>query len=513
MDKPQNKSTETELKLIVSKADERRLADHAAFRPPHASAPKTERLVTTYFDTPNQDLARLGLSLRVRRAGGSRIQTIKSRGNGGGAATVRGEWEWPTPSDEPDLTLAAGTPPGDQLPPGLGPELQPVIVTDVVRTARTLEFEGATIEVALDSGSIKAGTGKESIHELELELREGRPAALYRLALELNAATPLAVEIESKAARGYRLKTGSLAGAVKASPVDLDTDVEAADGFRQIIANGLRHLLANRAAALAGDAEGVHQARIAIRRMRSALQLFEPRLEEHTTAAFERELRRIGRVVGEARDWDVFCLEALPKSFDNTEEACWGSLMREAADSRRRAAREASAREIHAASFTALVLGLSAWTESGRENRRLLGDSGLDRPLSDIAPKLLDRMDQKVNRCGRDIGLRAPAASLHPLRKSLKKLRYSVEFLSSFYPGKAAKAFLRRLKKLQKSLGLVNDAAAAITRAEQLADDGRADLAVAVGALALSQERACSRARRKLPRQWSAFEREVRFWR
>ena len=92
MGKPQNNPTETELKLTVSKAGKRRLPDHAAFRPPYASPAKTERLVTTYFDTPNQDLARLGLSLRVRRRGGNRIQTVKSQGKGGGAATVRGEW-------------------------------------------------------------------------------------------------------------------------------------------------------------------------------------------------------------------------------------------------------------------------------------------------------------------------------------------------------------------------------------------------------------------------------------
>ena len=76
MAKP-DRPTETELKLIVSPSAEERLAGLAAFRPPRASKPKTQHIVTTYFDTPNQDLARRGLSLRVRRAGKKRIQAVK----------------------------------------------------------------------------------------------------------------------------------------------------------------------------------------------------------------------------------------------------------------------------------------------------------------------------------------------------------------------------------------------------------------------------------------------------
>ena len=514
--KAQPRQTETELKLIISRAGERSLAEHAAFKPPRASEPRSQRLVTTYFDTPNQSLAERGLTLRVRRAGGRRIQTVKSVGKGG-VATSRGEWEWPLSGDEPDLRLAAGTPVADRLSQGVDDELRPVVVTDVMRTTRTVELEGNTIEAALDSGSIAAGDAKESINELELELREGARGALYRLALALHAATPLAVEVESKAARGYRLKAGTGPHATEASAPDLDRDVRAADGFRQIVANALSHLLANRAAALAGDAEGIHQTRVAIRRLRTALGLFAPRLETHATSIFQDELRRIGRIIGEGRDWDVFCLEMLPQSFDDTKdemkEAGWGRLMGEAADTRRRAADAACAREIGAASYTGLVLGLSAWIEDGQERRSLLGDKRLNRPLSDIAPQLLDRLARKVVRRGRRMSARASAATLHPLHMSLKKLRYGVEFLSSLYPRKSVKAFLRPLKKLQRGLGTVNDSATAIRLAEQLAREGRADLGVATGALARSREQATRDATRKLKQQWSAFQRQQRYWR
>lgn len=501
--------TETELKLIISPAGERRLEELPAFRPPRASEPKIQRIVTTYFDTPNRDLQRRGLSLRVRRAGGKRIQAVKASSNGG-AVKARCEWEWPIAKEEPDLGLAAQTPVADALPADR--VLEPVVVTDVVRTTRTLQLEGNTIEAALDSGSILAGEAKEPIHELELELREGAPGALYRLALTIHAATPLAVEVESKAARGFRLIEGKAPHATNFPAVKLDRDVSAGDGLRQIVANGIGHLLANRASASAGDAEGIHQARVAIRRVRSALRLFAPRLEPHAAALFQNELQRAGRVVGEARDWDVFCGEMLPQSFGQSGEAELAALIRSAAEARRKAADHICARELRAASFTALVLGLGAWTETGREHRRLLGDKRLERRLSRVAPGLLDRLARKVEKRGRALQPNASPVALHPLRKALKKLRYSIEFLASLYPPKAVKRFLRRLKDLQKGLGAINDAAVATRLAEQLAGGGHVELGLPVGVVAISREEARRAAMRKLERQWRAFRRQERFW-
>jgi triphosphatase len=512
MPKPQRRHIETELKLILSPAGERRLGELAAFRPPHASEPQSERIVTTYFDTANRDLARRGLSLRVRRAGEKRVQAVKAEGNAG-AVKARGEWEWPIDKEEPDLGLAASTPVAEALPPEIDKELEPVVVTDVVRTKRIVQLEANTIEAALDSGAIEAGDVSEPVHELELELREGTPGALYRLALALHATTPLAVEVESKAARGYRLRDGGAPHADKPDPPALDKKIHAADGVRDIVANGLSHLLMNRAAALAGDAEGIHQTRVAIRRLRSALRLFEPRLEPHAVSLFQDELQRLGRAIGEARDWDVFCVEMLPESFDGGENAEWGQLIRAAAERRRKEADATCAGEVSSPSFTALILGLAAWTETGREHRALLGDKRLERKLAKIAPDLLDRLFGKVRKRGRAVQPGASASELHPLRKSLKKLRYGVEFLASLYPKKAVKRLVKRMKGLQKSLGVINDAATATRLAQQLAGGGHVELGVPVGALVQSREHASRAAMRKLGKQWADFRAQDRFWR
>ena len=468
--------------------------------------------MTTYFDTPDSDLKRRGFTLRVRRAGDKRIQAVKAAG-GGGVAKERGEWEWPTEKESPDLALAAGTALVDALPPDAEKKLRPVVVTDVVRTTRIVDADGTTIEAAIDNGSIKAGKTRLPVHELELELRNGTPGALYRLALALLSATPLAVEVESKAARGYRLMDKSIPRPEKPEALELGRKVRGVEGLRTIIANGLGHLLANQPSAVGRDAEGIHQTRVAICRLCSALRMLEPRLEPHVTALFQDELRRIGRVIGEARDWDIFCLQTLPKSFAELDDAGLAEVTRKAAEARRAAADERCRRELTASSFTALVLSMAAWAEAGQDMRRAVGDRRLKRRLSRQAPDLLDRLARKVAKRGRALGPNAPASELHPVRKALKKLRYDVEFVAAFYPRTAVKRYLRQLKDLQKSLGVINDAAVAIRLAEDLANGDRTKLGAPLAVLAASCERASWISKRKLDRQWDAFRRQDPFWR
>ena len=293
----QREKIETELKLTFEPEAASCLASHPALKPPCASAPRSERLVSTYFDTPSLELARRGLSLRIRAAGSRRVQTLKTTGKDG-ATMARGEWEWPLRDNKPDLALAAGNPIAGRLPPDIGPRLRPIVVTDVMRTTRTLNFHESTIEAALDSGSIVAGNRKQPVHELELELRNGAPGALYGLALSLHAVTPLSIEPDSKAARGYRLRERSGPTTRKATSIEFDSDIVAGDALRLIVGETLSHLLSNRSATLAGNTEGVHQARIAVRRLRTALRLFAPRLEPHAAAAFQSRLRRVGEIIG-----------------------------------------------------------------------------------------------------------------------------------------------------------------------------------------------------------------------
>ena len=503
---------ETELKLALSAPIAESAFSVAALKRKGAAKPKSRRLVTTYYDTPEKDLARRGVSLRIRQENDKRIQTVKATSNAG-VANSRGEWEWPVERATPDLGLLRHAPVAKLFADVSEERLKPVVVTDVVRTTQNLKVDGDVVEASLDQGSIVAGEAKEDIRELELELREGTPASLYRLALELNSAIPFDIEVESKAARGFRLKEGLPPQASKPSEMRLNSDDPAIEALRAIIAETLGHLLANQPAAFAGDPEGVHQVRVAVRRIRSALELFSPHLESHAKSLFEGELRRAGQTIGEARDWDVFCDEIMAKVCETPEPRKFGEMMKGPAEARRVAAHQACVRQLQDPSFRALVLGLAAWTEEGREDSGQVGDRGLKRAIGDIAGNLLDRLDAKATKRGRAVRPHALPAELHPLRKSLKKLRYSVEFLESIYPPKKTKRFLRHLKKLQEALGELNDAAMATRLAERLAADKHLELAPSVAANSLGQERAAQDAMKALAKKWQAYCDEPRFWR
>ena len=134
-----------------------------------AAAPRRHHQVTTYFDTPDHLLDRTGLTLRVRRSGGTYTQTVKSRANCGGVATRRSEWEWRIGQDEPDVGQLAETRALAMAATAIKDRLEPVFVTDIRRTTRLLHLDDNTVaEAAIDEGSIEAGPASEPICELEL---------------------------------------------------------------------------------------------------------------------------------------------------------------------------------------------------------------------------------------------------------------------------------------------------------------------------------------------------------
>ncbi len=158
---------ETELKLAVPPGHGARLLEHPAFRAALASPPEEQHEVTTYFDTPDLALARKGFSLRVKRTGGRRVQTLKGGNTANSVALRRGEWEWPIEQDEPDLGLLAQLPLDGAEPGNIDGHLEPVFVTDIRRTVCGLHLAAGTrAEAAFDEGDIAAGEAREPVSEL-----------------------------------------------------------------------------------------------------------------------------------------------------------------------------------------------------------------------------------------------------------------------------------------------------------------------------------------------------------
>ncbi|MFT8244080.1 CHAD domain-containing protein [Roseomonas sp. BN140053] len=494
-DPEQQPPRELEIKLVLPEAVTIDLGALPWLNGMETGAPDAGRQVSIYFDTPGRDLLRNGLALRIRRSGEKRVQTLKSRSDG--TAFGRGEWESPINRDAPELKRLAGTPAEPVL--GLAAALEPMFESDVRRTRRHLRLvDGSEVELALDEGVLRAAESSEPIREVELELKRGAPAALYRLAADLAAALPGAMlSTDSKSERGWRLLDRAPPAPRKAEHLQLPEDIGTAEGIRRILGTALRHLLANLPAARAGQMGGVHQARVAVRRLRAALNLFEPKLGKENTARLEAELQRLGQALGAARDWDVFCEETLRDAAEDAAAAPWLPQLRELAEAERVAAHRELEADLAQPALTRLILDLAAWIEE---------PAGLEdgsAPLADFARPLLKRLERKVHRRGKGLRHR-PVEELHALRKSLKKLRYGLEFLGGLFPSRKVHRYLRGCTALQERLGTINDAATAKAMVARLA--GAGDLAAAAAAMAHWADLREEAALRQLGDAWADYK-------
>jgi phosphohistidine phosphatase len=160
-------------------------------------------LANTYYDTPDLALHDKRIALRLRRAGRRMWQTVKTAGVSEAGLSRRNEWEAPFAgqfdfSAVEDSALRA-------FLDAQASSLQALFTTNFKRTAWRIEFAGATIEVAVDVGSIEVGAYHEPIFELELELLAGPENALKALHQALAQSATLVPENASKAARGFAL--------------------------------------------------------------------------------------------------------------------------------------------------------------------------------------------------------------------------------------------------------------------------------------------------------------------
>jgi triphosphatase len=207
---------EIEIKLTIDAAFLDRILRHPLVVR-YAEGPHLQlQLFNTYYDTPALALHSHRMALRVRRDGHRFVQTLKTRGESRGGLSRRGEWEWSLP----DGVLQPALIPQDLWPPGIEEKLAligPVFTTDFRRTCcrvmlpslPELAYSAACIELALDRGTVSAGSAKgpysEALSEIEMELIYGQMAALKAFCRITTADLPVFPSNISKAERGYRL--------------------------------------------------------------------------------------------------------------------------------------------------------------------------------------------------------------------------------------------------------------------------------------------------------------------
>ncbi len=460
---------ETELKLLIAPTDVAAFRRLALLKQFAISRPVTRLLRNAYFDTPERQLRALGMELRVRRVGRVSIQTLKAGGRVAEAGLHRRhEWESRVVGPLPDIAslialVGAGSAWEKALvKPGLAQDLAPIFDSEVRRTAWNLRLaQGAEVELALDQGVLRHGDQREPISEIELELKVGSPEALFDLALQLQEQVPLRVGNLSKSERGYRLQAPASAAAVKAGPVVLNGGMAIEDGFRVIVRSCLKQMQDNEAVVARGvDAESLHQMRVGMRRLRSALRIFARWIP--LPQALQLELAWLGAELGAARDADVLADGTLPVVIEGCpKETALLPLGRFASTVAAEKRRQAGA-AVASVRYSRLMLGLVGWLQASRWRGSL--DEGslgaLAEPLEKQATKILRRRHGKLIKSGKRLAQGTPEER-HQVRIEAKKARYATEFFQSLYSAGNVRRYLKRLSSLQDALGWLNDIAVA----------------------------------------------------
>lgn len=407
------------------------------------------RLQAQYFDTPDRRLAAAHVSLRLRQEGEAWVQTLKCPGEN---RWSRLEHEVPRAADgaEPglDLALHAGTPAGVRLMAALGSKadsLEVVYATDVQRTRRVILGPGLQAEVALDVGEIRAGNARRELHEIEFELHSGSVAALVALAARWAERHGLWLDVISKAERGQQLARGAASVApVHAQPVVLKDPKSPDAALRQMVSACLAHLLPNAAEVAGGTAqpEHLHQARVALRRLRTALRIFGD-WSPATDAEWTPALSTLFGQLGAARDRDALEADLLPAL--RAAGAPLAELPAEEAEG------SGLSDTLRAPATTLLWLALIDFANGAPAEDP--APSGNARAL---AAKRLQRLQRQLAKDAKAYaGLEDEQR--HRARRRLKRLRYGIEFTASLFRGKKVQRYLEDLKPAQDALGEYND--------------------------------------------------------
>lgn len=402
-----------------------------------------------YLDTTDQALSRSGLSLRVRSEGGRWVQTLKAAGGNVFERLEDSVTLGPVAEDgsapAPDPGLHAAQEllrKALSLPSGAPwPVLRPAFEVRVLRRVRQVVQGGSVIEIALDEGELLAMGRSQPLRELELELVEGRARDLLALARRWSGRRGLWINTASKAARGARLASGVLYGeALGARPPSLPARAGLAGFAAAVLDACMEQVLANASEIAAGslDDEHVHQLRVGVRRLRTALR--ELPFLEGVRAEVEPALIGVFRDLGAHRDRGHVLRKIAP-----LVEAAGGRPLRVPADFH---AATDPGELVRGAPFQDALFGLLLATEEVRGGR-----SG---KVKRLLRARLARLRRQVTRDGAQF-TQLRLDEQHRVRKRLKRLRYLAEFAAPLYPAGKVEDFIAALKPAQDALGEYTD--------------------------------------------------------
>ena len=495
------------------------------------------RLQAAYCDTAKRALAKARMALRVRREGRQWVQTLKGATDDGMTRLEHNVLIAGTAMPPVDPLLHAGTPAGARLQAVLGDlghgGLSVRYRTDIQRRSRIQRTAQGRVELSFDTGLIAAGAAKLAVCELEIELVSGAPQAVLLAARAWVARFGLWLDMRSKSERGDMLARGEAMAPVRfATEVHLDPALSAPQALRRVLTSCADQILTNASQIASGEHgdDHVHQLRVGLRRLRSALQLFAdtPAIApgEPFNAALELAAAALFRQLGAARDQVV--IEA---SFAGELRAALAAagVAGEPPPTGASDADVAPAELLRAPASQALLLDLLGAiqepdigpdigaelaptdTVAGAASRARKSARRRPKPAPESA--LRDLLAARLNRWHKRVTADASRyralddADRHRLRKQVKRLRYALEFSGRLFASRQVRRYLKSLRAAQERLGAINDVVVAMDIFRSHLDtDPRAWFAL--GWLAARRELLITQA---LP-DLKAFSRSKRFW-
>ena len=416
-----------------------------------------ERLQALYFDTTDERLAKYKASLRLRKEGEAWVQTAKASS---GSTARRLEQNVPVETSSagetprPDLLRHDGSAVGKILRKALGgkawadADLSMRYRTDVLRTKRVVRTGGAEVEIALDVGKIVAGDQSLPICELELELKSGGVSELVALASQWTKQHKLWISTPSKAERGSRLSRGGpQPQPVKASLPAIDVKTSGQSFIATTLQSCLVQVMQNAsgiAEAAGEDEDLVHQLRIGIRRLRTALRELKTVING-IDPEWEPVLQRTFHELGDHRDLAIL-VPAVRKGIERAEAPPFPDP-----EPLHQIRRPSSV--VRDPAFQRTLLALIAFedeqaVESGHD------DAGID--LRSVMAKRLGHLRRRIARDGKRFA-ELETEDQHKVRKKLKRLRYLSEFAAPLFGAAKVSSFLDKWKEAQDALGEHND--------------------------------------------------------
>lgn len=438
-------SIEIELKLQLSPKTAKKLASHPLLAD---IQPQKLHLLNTYYDTPKLDLHAKRIAVRFRKKGEQWLLTVKSAEPASGGLAVRSEWETAATPGNFDFSHVDNAKLRDFLEPA-SQQFEPIFTTDFHRQIWHVPFGESLIELAVDRGNIESCGKKTPICEIELELLSGKLDDIFGLTRQLQEQHHLRPAIASKAERGYKLYNNEAPCPFRARPAPINEQMTPVEAFRSIALGCLEHFQRNENGLHeGGEAEFIHQARVALRRLRSAIKLFAPVLPPAFVTAYGQTWQTLAGALGDARNWDVFLEETLPPIQAAFPENRDSRQLRNEARRRAKSARRAVVRVLAVKEYPRLLVEFTAAIYA-------LGDT-LPMPLKDFAKQRLTSHARRAKKLATQPATLSPE-DRHRMRISCKKLRYTLEFFAPLLPPKRLRPYLAALSQLQEELGLIND--------------------------------------------------------